>query len=108
MNRFTKPSLRKRLLNRIPVALISFALIMILFLYGVSKVSQSSVLNERTLLENALQRDISHCYAVEGTYPPSLEYMKEHYGLTYDENQFLINYEYVGSNILPTFYILER
>ncbi len=53
-------------------------------------------------------RSITHCYAVEGTYPSSLEYLKENYGLTYDETVFFVDYQTIGSNILPDVTIIER
>jgi len=51
---------------------------------------------------------ISQCYAVEGCYPPSLEYLEQHYGLLYDEDSFFIDYEYYGSNLLPEVTVLRR
>ena len=55
----------------------------------------------------ALERDISTCYALEGFYPPDLDYLKEHYGLTYDENSFVVEYQPVAGNIRPDVTILE-
>lgn len=57
-------------------------------------------------LETALSRSIAQCYAVEGMYPPSLNYLKEHYGLTYDESKFLIDYQSIGANLMPEVVIL--
>ena len=108
MNRFSKPRLKDKIKSLIPGSALAFLLVLGLFLYGTSALSESRMLNERQLLEDALLRDISLCYAVEGSYPPSLSYLQEHYGLTYDRNHFLVNYEYIGANIMPTFYILER
>ncbi len=108
MNRFSKPSFRQKLKNKISLPTLSFVLIFVLFFLGVSNVTKSSALNEKQLLADALSRDIAHCYAIEGMYPPSVSYMQEHYGLIYDTEKFLINYENIGSNIYPTVNILER
>ena len=59
-------------------------------------------------LETALARDITHCYAVEGFYPPSLSYMEEHYGLTYDKDLFFVDYQPIGSNIRPDVTVISR
>ena len=59
-------------------------------------------------LYDALERDISTCYALEGFYPPDLEYLKEHYGLTYDESSFVVEYQPVAGNIRPDVTILEK
>lgn len=79
----------------IPPALI------ICFYLAVNSVGSSAAERQRESLERALSRDIVHCYALEGFYPPSLEYIEEHYGLTYDHNQFFIDYRPIGSNIHP-------
>ena len=41
------------------------------------------------------------CYALEGTYPPNLQYLEEHYGLTYDKKRFYVDYLAIGSNFFP-------
>ena len=58
-------------------------------------------------LETALSRSIAQCYSVEGMYPPSLKYLEEHYGLTYDRGKFLIDYQSVGANLMPEVTILS-
>ena len=34
-------------------------------------------------------------------YPESLSYLEEHYGITYDKENYVVDYEIIGSNILP-------
>ena len=63
---------------------------------------------QKESLENAITRSITHCYAVEGSYPASLDYLKENYGLTYDEDLFFVDYQTIGSNILPDVTIIEK
>lgn len=108
MNRFTKKYPGQKLKNLVHLPTLSFLLVMVLFFLGVSNVSKSSALNEKKILEEALKRDIAHCYALEGEYPPSLSYISEHYGLVYDEDKFKVVYEIQGSNIMPTVRIIER
>ena len=83
-------------------------LLFLLFLRGIGSVNESTLSKQQESLETALERSISQCYAVEGCYPPSLEYLEQHYGLLYDEKNFLIDYEYYGSNLLPEVTILRR
>lgn len=108
MNRFeqtNKPFLRS-ITYLYPLT--GFAILFILFLWGVRSVSSTSLTKQQESLETALNRSISQCYAVEGTYPPSLEYLVTHYGLTYDSNVFLVDYEYYGSNLLPEITVLRK
>ena len=50
-----------------------FLLIAVIFYGGVLSVSDDTVKRQRESLENAINRDISFCYAMEGRYPESLE-----------------------------------
>ncbi len=52
-------------------------------------------------------RSIANCYALEGEYPESLEYIKENYGLVYDEDRFFVDYRVSGSNIMPDVTIID-
>ncbi len=70
--------------------------------------STANLTYERELLEQALERSISQCYALEGSYPVSLEYLMEHYGLTYNEEHFFVDYRYIGGNLWPDVTIIER
>jgi len=88
--------------------LIAFATIFILFLGGIRSVSDTSLAKQKESLETALTRSISQCYAVEGVYPPSLDYLISHYGLTYDSNIFLVDYQYYGGNLLPEITVLRK
>ena len=86
----------------------AFTLFFILFYRGVSSVSDTTYEKQYESLESALQRSISQCYAVEGTYPPNLEYIISNYGLIYDETLFYIDYRPIGSNIMPDVTIIKK
>ena len=85
-----------------------FLLILFLFVQGISSLSKSTKKRQKESLENAIMRNITYCYTVEGTYPESLSYLKENYGLTYNEDLFFVDYRISGSNILPDVTIIER
>ncbi|HAG70259.1 MAG TPA: hypothetical protein DCL38_09860 [Lachnospiraceae bacterium] len=108
MNRFNKPDLLKRIFNAQVLSVLVFVGIIAIFIIGINSVSNSTLTDDRTLLEKAVTKDIVHCYAVEGVYPPSLSYIEEHYGLTYDHKKYIVSYEPIGSNIMPSVMIIER
>lgn len=83
-------------------------LFLIVFLLSLSSIQESTLEKQQESLESALIRDITHCYAVEGFYPPSLSYIEEHYGLTYDKELFFVDYRPVGSNMRPDVTIILR
>lgn len=81
--------------------------VVIVFIYGVNFVTASSYSGQLESLENAVSRDVAQCYAVEGTYPPNIDYLYDHYGLTYNEDLFYVDYQYIGSNIYPDITIIQ-
>lgn len=80
----------------------------VVFLYGINSINQSTKSQQKQSLHDTITQCITHCYAVEGTYPPSLEYLKEHYGLIYDEDMFFVDYTPIGSNLRPDITIIEK
>lgn len=108
MNRFKKKDLKKRIFSTFSLSLVTFIAVIVLFIYGIAAVSNSSVVNDKEILTEAIQHDIIHCYCVEGMYPPNVKYMQNHYGLTYDDDKFIIDYEYIGSNIMPKVMIIQK
>lgn len=108
MNRFEQgsSSLGRRIVFLLPIA--AFVILFILFLGGVRSVSDATYEKQLESLETALSRSIAQCYAVEGMYPPDLQYLKDHYGLTYDESDFLVDYESYGSNLMPEITVLRK
>lgn len=85
-----------------------FMMILLLFIQGISSLSTSTIKRQKESLENAIMRSVTYCYTVEGSYPGNLMYLKEYYGLTYDEDLFFVDYHTSGSNILPDITIIER
>lgn len=92
---------------RLLLSVLLFALILILFSMGISSLSADNDRRQRESLERALNRSITSCYAVEGSYPESLAYLEEHYGLTYDHDRFFVDYRIAGANLYPDVTILE-
>ena len=107
MNRFNRPSLRKRIIESMNFSVFFFVAVMVVFLMGISFIASTSIKDQTQILTDAVNKDIIHCYAVEGYYPPSIKYIEDHYGLTYDKERYLIDYVPIGDNIMPTVSIVE-
>lgn len=108
MNRFAKKKGVLRFLRKIKFSVVIFLGLIILVLYGLGNVSTMTKEKQAESLRSALNRSIVHCYCVEGTYPPSLDYLIEHYGLTYDTDDFYIDYQPIGGNLKPDVTIIEK
>lgn len=62
----------------------------------------------RQQLEDALRRAAVACYAAEGVYPPTLEYLGEHYGVQIDEDSYIVFYEIFADNLMPDITVMEK
>lgn len=95
-------------LPRIKLIHIVCPALLLIFILELSSIHDTTLQKQQESLETALMRNITHCYAVEGYYPPSLAYIEEHYGLIYDKDLFFVDYQPVGSNIRPSVTVILR
>ena len=89
-------------------AFLLFLSFLLFFLKGIQTVDNTTSSEQTKSLEKAIRRSVVQCYAVEGTYPPSLDYLKEHYGVYYDSELFFVDYTSIGSNIMPDITIIPK
>lgn len=78
-----------------------FILMMVMLFCGVTSITNATAKKEQESLERAVIQSAVHCYSVEGSYPDSLDYLKKHYGITWDEKKYKVTYEVVARNIRP-------
>lgn len=93
-------------IKKFQFSLLLFVLFFIFFLFSIENVNSVTLSKQYDSLDQALRRNIAHCYAVEGTYPPSLNYLVDHYGLTYNEKLFYIDYRPISANLYPDYEII--
>ena len=59
-------------------------------------------------IREAVQRSALQCYAVEGAYPPDLQYLEDNYGLQVNKEDFYVTYDAFASNLPPTVRVTRR
>lgn len=89
------------------ISVVIFIIIFIIFLFVVSQTTKGSAKEQQQSLSDAIDRAIVQCYVTEGRYPQSFDYLKEHYGIIYDEEQFRVDYVIYGSNMRPEVSIIN-
>ena len=89
-------------------SIILLVLVFFLFCFLADRIRLSNETEQTAILEKAVTRTITECYALEGSYPPDIAYLTEHYGLTYDTDLYLIDYQYIGANLRPDVTIIKR
>jgi len=93
-------SLTKRLLPFL-VFIAIFASVLYFVLTGLQEAGAASESEGQRIAEESIRRAVINCYASEGMYPPTFEYLKEHYGIAIDEHKYVVHYQIFASNIMP-------
>ena len=86
-------------------------IILSVVLWGFSMIQQMNLSQKAEgaqILEQTIRRAALTCYANEGIYPPTLEYLVEHYGVQLQEERYQIFYEGFAENLMPEITVLEK
>lgn len=100
-------SLRARMLAAAGL-LIVLAVVILAFGFGSRRISRDLDTASAQALRQAVLQAAVQCYAVEGSYPASLDYLEQNYGLLVNHDRFIVTYESFASNLLPQVNVLER
>ena len=90
------------------VTALAFAAMLWALMSGLSQVDERSDSEQVRVLSDAVLRATLTCYAVEGRYPASVEYLKTNYGIVYDEEEYIVTLDAFASNLLPEIYVLTQ
>ena len=87
---------------------ILLVLVVVFVLAGVQSVRTSSSAEGLAITQRAIHRALIQCYAIEGAYPPSVDYLEQNYGVLIDHEKYFVYYEAYGQNILPDVVVAEK
>ena len=59
-------------------------------------------------IREAIRRSALQCYAVEGVYPPNLQYLQDNYGLEVNTEDFYVTYDAFASNLPPAVRVTRK
>ncbi len=79
-----------------------FVVILYLIVAGTQYISDKTMVENAVALEKNILKAAVNCYSIEGSYPQNIEYLEENYGLIVDRERYVILYEVVGSNLMPS------
>lgn len=88
------------------LSLLVFAAVLYLFLHSVGAIKTRTREDQLNALTDAVRRASVQCYAIEGRYPPSVEYLEEHYGIVIDRKRYNVFYDGWASNVMPDITVL--
>ncbi len=78
------------------------------FFAGLRNVNSEVAKQGRERLEDAVRRAAVACFAAEGAYPPDVDYLVAHYGLSVDEERYIVHYEIFAENLMPDITVLDK
>lgn len=87
--------------------IVLFAFVLVVILQSLGNAGESGAQEEKRIAEQSIRRAIVSCYAVEGMYPGSYEYLRDNYGVRIDEDKYAVKYEIFSANIMPVVTIIE-
>lgn len=94
---------------QLPGLLLSFTALMLvlaLFVQAAGTMRTRTQEDRLNALRDAIRRASVQCYAIEGRYPPSTEYLEEHYGILIDPSRYHVFYDGWASNVMPDITVL--
>lgn len=59
-------------------------------------------------LEDSVRQAVMSCYAIEGVYPPNIDYLVEHYGLQIDSSKYRVRYDVFAENLMPDITVTKK
>lgn len=75
---------------------------------GAGAARASAVAQGAQSVREVVLRSAAQCCAVEGSYPSTIEYLEEHYGLAVNHDDYAITYEAYASNVAPSVTVVPR
>ncbi len=90
------------------IKLLAIVAVLVAAVLLVNRIGTAQDSAETDIVRDAVKNAALTCYAVEGAYPDSVEYLREHYHLAYDEDQYLITYDAFASNMIPDIWVTEK
>ncbi len=77
------------------------AVIIVLTVFSVNSAGANAESENAMIIEQGIRRAATACYAAEGIYPESIDYLVENYSLKIDTQRYNILYNSVASNVMP-------
>ncbi|WP_312695495.1 hypothetical protein [Caproiciproducens sp.] len=90
------------------LSVLVFCAVLFLFWSGFNSTLRANNAEKLRVTRAAIQKAVVNCYAVEGSYPPDIKYLEDHYGIAIDYSKYVVQYETAGNNIMPSVQVLEK
>ncbi len=93
---------------KVLIPVLFFTLITVSIVLGLKNVSETSDSESIRIMEQNLRRATVQCYAIEGRYPPNLEYLAANYGVILNAEKYIYHYRTMGANLMPDIAVFSQ
>jgi len=90
------------------ITIVGFALLIIFVISMLTNASATSQKEALQAVQDSVSRAVVSCYAYEGFYPDNVDYLVEWYNLSIDNDRYLVYYDKIADNLMPTIVVLDR
>lgn len=101
---------RERVINVLKTVMIFAVLAVLVFCLckAADKMGNGQQGESLKQLDDSIRKAVMVCYSTEGVYPPSIQYLKDNYGIQIDEERYAVFYEIEGANLMPHITVMEN
>ncbi len=96
------------LIKEYGLALCLFFAVGAFVIFGLNEAKTAQGEEALRVARESILRGAIRCYALEGVYPPSYEYLKENYGVQINEDKYTVFYDIFASNMMPDITVIEK
>ncbi len=89
-------------------AILIFVVLIVAFVFLINNITSKGDGRELDIVRDAVKNAALTCYAVEGMYPGDLQYLRDHYNLSYNEERYIVYYRPLASNLMPSIKVVEK
>jgi hypothetical protein len=79
-----------------------------MYISSIDKFWENGQEDTNKAIEDAIRKSALECYALEGSFPPSVDYLKKNYGLIVNEDAYFYHYQVTASNMIPDIKVVKR
>lgn len=90
------------------LSLLPFLLMIVGIIFIVEYVDNKTSAESVQVIEANIRKAAISCYAIEGAYPQTVEYLEENYGLQINHDKYVVEYDIIGANVMPWVAVVEK
>ena len=89
------------------IGMLVIASVLFSILSPANSFSANAESRQTKIIEEIIDKAMIQCYALEGSYPPNLDYLAS-YGVILDKEHFNYYFEGIGKNVKPIIKVFEK